>query len=211
MEAAMTEYQILCYRDSFDSYKEIANDITRAIPARDEDEFALLVCVNNSHKIGFDSCGGGALILGELAKHGYSLIGKKLVNIDKLIPGYSSRYICKPKGEALKQMIQDHEKFEIEQKRYQLMTRYGRLCEEPTPAALTAFLCDNGHPISDALYMNLLQACHYVMKEVRSGEHGSGAFEVFSDNLDSFFLELNSLMGNSGELIFVDHSKIPYD
>jgi hypothetical protein len=206
----MTAYMILCYKDSFESYRKTANDVIRAIPAKREDEFALLTCVNSEQSLGFDVSEKSQRLLGSLFKSCYTTCGEKMAGPTSAVSRYSSSYAFKPKCHSFGSMIEQHENFEINTKKFQIMSRHGRSFPRPGPTPLTAFLKNSNRPISQELYQELMKTCHYVAIEAASGEHGYGAFEVFSENLDVFFQDLTRLMDDSGELIFVSHSQIPY-
>lgn len=203
----MTEYQLLCYRARFESFKKITS---LTLPANSQDEFAKLVCVSRKGKIGFNSSQAAEILLGSLAKGCYILAGKKLSYLSKAVPGESRAYAFKPKDVSFEGLIAEYEKVERDAKKFQIMSRNGRACLSPKPSILSDFLKNTGHPISTELYQRLMETCHYVSREIASGEHGYGAFEVFSKNLEVFFNDLKKLMGTSGELIFVNHSQLPY-
>ena len=207
----MTRYQILCYRDHFEAFKAIANEKTCAIPAEPMDDFAILVCVNNDRTIGFDSSEDSDKLLGLLFKDCFTTQGTNLTGPVEEVPSrYSCNYAFKPKSDAFERMIKDHEKFELDTKRFRVLARHGRLCIPPTPTPLTPFMRNSKRPISLELYLMLMDTCHYVTMEVISGEHGFGAFRVFSKNLDFFFNQLKQLMGDTGELIYVNPTQLPY-
>lgn len=203
----MTEYQLLCYRASFESFNKLTSS---KIPANSYDEFALLVCVSKKGKVGFNSSEAAEILLGSLAKGSYVLAGGRLSYVSTTVPGESRSYAFKPKDDSFQRLLKEYEKAELDAKKFQIMSRNGRACLPPASSILSGFLKNIGHPISTELYQRVIETCHYVTKEIASGEHGYGAFEVFSDNLDVFFSELKELIGKSGELIFVNHSQIPY-
>lgn len=174
----MSEYKLLCYKDKFEHYKAISNDIIRAIPASNHDEFALIACVNANGRIGFDSDEKAGVLLGAITTGCYSLAGKKLVYIPSIVAGQSRTYAFKPKDKSFQGLITEHEKYELEVKIHKFMQRHGRPCSLPQPATLTSFLTEERHPIDVELYRKIIESCHYVIQKVGSGEHGFGAFEV---------------------------------
>lgn len=206
-----TQYRLLCYRDSFESYRKITNDIIRAIPAEPLDQVALLVCVNSDGKIGFDSSVNSQILLGTLFKGACIVHGEKLSQVASVSSRYSGRYTFKPKCDSFFNLIKEHDNFELSNKKYQIMSRHGKRIAQPTPALLTDFLKNLKRPINRELYKILQETCHYTAISVESGEHGFGAFQVISNNLDFFFEQLKSLMDETGELIFVSHNQLPYD
>ncbi|RRV05650.1 hypothetical protein EGJ27_17715 [Pseudomonas sp. v388] len=206
----MSAYKILCYRDKFEFYKRITSPKTREIPANEQDEFALLVCITTEGDIGFDASADAALLLGALAQGSYVLAGAELFYESNILPAESRAYTFRPKDQYFGNMIKAYEKSELDAKKYKIMSRHRRPCPIPKTTSLTEFLKLQGHPINERLYKEIIENCHYVTKEVGSGEHGHGALEVFSDNLDFFFDDLKRLINGKGELIFVDHSQLPY-
>lgn len=206
-----TQYRLLCYKDSFESYRKIANDIIRKIPAEPLDQVALLVCVNSDGKIGFDSSVNSQILLGTLFNGAYIVHGEKLSQVASVSSRYSGRYTLKPKCDSFLDLIKEHDNFELANKKYQIMSRHGKRIDQPKPALLTDFLKNLKRPLNRELYQVLRQKCHYIAISVASGEHGFGAFQVISSNLDFFFEQLKSLMDETGELVFVSHARLPYD
>lgn len=206
----MTAYTIYCHKASFESYRKTANDVIRAIPAKCQDEFALLTCVSSDQSLGFDVSEKSQRLLVSLFRSCYTTCGEKMADPTSAVSRYSSSYAFKPKCHFFGSMIEHHEAFERDTKKFQIMSRHGRSYPKPAPPPLTAFLKNSNRPISQELYQELMKTCHYVAIEAASGEHGYGAFEVFSDNLAVFFQDLTSLMDDAGKLIFVGHSQIPY-
>lgn len=84
-------------------------------------------------------------------------------------------------------------------KKYEILSRHREVQPPPKPE-LTVFLEDPTLHISNQIYELFINTCHYVCISKLSGEYGYGAFDVFSNNLDFFFNELNKL-SNSHALI----------
>lgn len=107
MGKLVTGYKILCYRDSFESYKRITNDRIREIPASAQDDFALLVCVNNEKLIGFDKSSKALDLLGLLFKGCYSASGDEMLHVAQAAPRYSGGYTFKPRCNSFENMIRE--------------------------------------------------------------------------------------------------------
>jgi hypothetical protein len=204
-------YKILCYRDRFENFKKIAAERTGNFPAKPTDDFARLVCVNSEGRVGFDKSEDASGLIGTMAIGNFWPWQDKMLCIGTPEGRYGRGYVFRPNSDAFERLVKEHEKYDLDTKKFMIMRRHGRLCPEPTPSLLSPFLTNSRRPIGRKLYKRFMEICHYVTMEPGAYEHSTGGFEVFSENLDFFFNELGQLLGQSGELIFTDHTQLPFE
>lgn len=176
------------------------------MPAKADDQFALLMAVTLEGAIGFDETPQGSSAISTLVEKCY------WVNLHKLNihPPSDNYYGCMPsllfrdKNGGLEQLHQEHIEYEKNLRKYQVMARH-RPTETPKTSMLASILQDRRLLISgDDLYDALMNACHYLLVPVSSGEHGPDAFIAFSNDLDHFFQEFRSAVDHHAEITFVD-------
>lgn len=202
----MTCYKILCYHSEFKSFKNHASERLAKMSAKAHDQFALLMAVTLEGAVGFDETPQGSSALNTLVEKCY------WVNLHKLNiqPPSDDYYGCMPsllfrdKNGGFEKLYQEHIEYEKKLRKYQVMARH-RPTEKPKISMLASILQDQRLLISGGdLYDALMNACHYLLVPVLSGEHGPDAFIAFSNNLDYFFQEFSSAVDHHAEITFVD-------
>lgn len=204
------KYKILCYRDHFENFRKITYASVGRIPAKPNDDFARLISVNSEGKIGLHHSEDASKLISLMSMGNYFPSRDKMCCVTEPGAMYGFGYAFRPKCNAFESLIKEHAKFDLDTRKYKVMKRHGRPCAEPTPVLLTPFMRNAHRPIGRKLYKKIIETCHYVTMEA-AYEYNSGGFEVFSDNLDFFFDELKDLMGQSGELIYMHHTQLPYE
>jgi hypothetical protein len=210
----MKHYKILCYKSEFHEFKNRSNDYIREMPAKEHDQFALLMAIGPEGAIGFDSTPQGCSAISSLVSKCYfvDLCRLNIQTPQEKYTGHMPRLLFRDKNGGFEKLRNEHIKYESDVKKYKILSRH-RCADKPTISTLASLLQGKSLSIINKdLYDALQETCHYILTPVISGEHGRDAFIVFSSNLDFFFNEFQSIVGDSGEITFVDStSKLVYD
>lgn len=202
----MTCYKILCYRSEFNNFKKHVSERLGKMSAKPHDQFALLMAETLEGAVGFDETLQGSSAITALIEKCY------WVNLHKLNiqPPSDNYYGCMPsllfrdKNGGFAKLHQEHIEYEKNLRKYHVLARH-RPTEKPKTSMLASVLQDQRLLISGGeLYEALMDACHYLLVPVSSGEHGPDAFIAFSNNLDHFFEEFRSAVDHHAEITFVD-------
>ncbi|WP_347900845.1 hypothetical protein [Pseudomonas purpurea] len=208
----MKRYKILCYKSEFYEFKRKSNDYIREMPAKEHDQFALLMAISPEGAVGFDTTPQGCSAISALASKCYfvDLRRPSIQPPQEKHTGLVPSFLFRDKSGEFEKLFDEHIKYENDIKKYKILSRH-RYAEKPSASTLASLLQSNSLSITKDVYDALQEACHYIIRPVMSGEHGRGAFNIFSNNLDFFFDEFKSIVGDSGEVTFVDASKLVYD
>jgi hypothetical protein len=203
-------YKIICYRAKFDDFKKTSSSRIRNIPAEISDDFALLASVDQNGLIGFDRSKEGAAAIRSLVANCYYIdINGQLQPPSSKKLHYVPFFMFRDKDGEFGRAVNEHRRYEVDLKKYEILSRH-RAVDKPTPHTLTKFLEIDEFPISQEAYNFFKHACRYVAITKISGEYGHGAFDVFSSNLNCFFDEFCSVVGESAEWIMIDNpSQLP--
>jgi hypothetical protein len=208
----MSKYKIICYRSALPIFRENLDDYIKAMPGSAMDQFALLMGVGPDGTVGFDATAEGDIAMNSLISKCYSVDLSRLAivspeaNDECRMP----RLLFRDREGEFTKLRDAHERYELALKKYKVISKY-REVAAPEKSILSTMLTKD-LPIEDVdLYRALLDACHYVIVRVVSGEHGSDAFVVFSRCLNYFFTEFSSIVSVDAELTCTgDASKLIY-
>lgn len=204
----MKHYKILCYKSEFHEYKKTSSGYIREIPAKEHDQFALLMGISAEGSAGFDRTPQDCSPINSLASKCYFIDMYRNIRPPQANnTDYMHQLLFRDKSDGAERLFNEHIKYENDLKKYKILSRH-RHAEKPIASTLASLLQDDRLLINKDLYDALQEACHYIIRPVMSGEHGRGAFNVFSSNLDFFFDEFKSI---AGDITFVDASKLVYD
>ena len=205
----MKTYRILCYTSEFSEFKHHANDPTAELAANEHDDFALIMAVSLSGAVGFDTTPHGGATIDSLVSKCFWVETNKMT-IEPPLPHPSGGLPCllfRAKNGGFQKLIDEHTEYDRNLRKYKVFIRH-RHAERPDPAILTSILQNTYIRIrGKELYDALQDTCHYVIEPVRSGEHGSDAFIVFSRNLDFFFKEFDVAVNGRAEIEYVDDTR----
>jgi hypothetical protein len=171
-KSAGMSYKIFCYRDRFENFKKIAAERTGNFPAKPTDDFARLVCVNSEGRVGFDKSEDASHLIGTMAIGNFWPWQDKMLCIGTPEGRYGRGYVFRPNSDAFECLVKEHEKYDLDTKKFLIMRRHGRLCPEPMPSLLSPFLTNSRRPIGRKLYKRFMEICHYVSMEPTSTERG---------------------------------------
>lgn len=209
----MNKYKIICYRSALPIFRENLDDYIKAMPGSATDQFALLMGIGPDGTVGFDATREGEVAINYLISKCYSV---DLSRLEIVSPEANDEYrmprlLFRDKEGAFDKLRDAHERYELALKKYKVISKY-REVTAPEESTLTKMLATKDLPIEDVgLYRALLDACHYIIVRVVSGEHGRDAFVVFSKCLDYFFSEFSSIVGADAEITCTeDTSKLVY-
>lgn len=190
----MNNYKIVCFRAKYDEFKKTSSSYICSLPAKKNDEFALLSATNTQGAIGFDTAPQGISTLKKIIESCYFFDMKNLIQPPKPCNiKYMPEFLFRDKNGAFQKLLDEHRKYEINLKRYEIISTYRKL-DEPSPSVISEFLQATEYKISRNAFEQLNSSCHYIAIAKISGEYGFGAFDVFSKNLDFFFSELEAII-----------------
>jgi hypothetical protein len=202
----MKTYRILCYTSEFSEFKHHANNPIAELSTNEQDQFALIMAVSLDGGIGFNRTPYGDAAINALVSKCFWVEPHKMT-IKPPVRKHSEHMPClmfRAKNDDFKRLLEDHEKYDRNLRKHQVLIRH-RHAESPNPAILSSILQSAHLRIcGKELYDALQETCHYVTVRDRTGEHGSGAFIVFSRNLDFFFKEFDAAVEGYAEIDFVD-------
>ena len=205
-ESNMKSYRILCYTSEFSEFKHHANDPIAELSANEQDQFALIMAVSLDGGIGFNRTPYGNAAINALVSKCFWVEPRKMT-IKPPVRTRSGHMPClmfRAKNDGFKRLLEDHEKYDRNLRKHQVLIRH-RHAESPNPAILSSILQSTHLRIrGKELYDALQETCHYVTVRDGTGEHGSGAFIVFSRNLDFFFKEFDAAIEGYAKIDFVD-------
>ncbi|MBV6290500.1 hypothetical protein [Pseudomonas aegrilactucae] len=196
-------FEVLIHRSKFKYFKKGANGFISFLPASDEDDFSAVMVRDLNGTLGFDVNQLAESILDDLLGECYCLRGSGSVDHPGVFPkGGMPNFFFKNKGDAFHRLVASHERYVLAMKKYSVISRY-RHTEKPEPSELSHFLQDDSR-IEKPLYESLLSSCEYFGISQGSQEHGWGAFDLISRDMDGFFTKLENLLGDDGRLVFIE-------
>ncbi|MGY2442973.1 hypothetical protein [Pseudomonas sp. SDO52101_S400] len=200
----MENYRILYWRERFGDFKKSSSQRVNKIPAKKNDDFALVSSVDREGAVGFDRAPQGRVAINALISSCYFIdIDGRLQPPSSRTLGYMPLFIFRDKDKQFEKAVSAHGEYEKNYKKYKVLSRH-REAERPVPTILTKFLFDGELPMDKEVYEFLIAACHYVAVAKISGEYGFGAFDVFSDDLEFFFDEFRLFAGDAAEWVAVE-------
>ncbi len=202
----MKTYRILCYTSEFSEFKHHANDPIAELSANEQDQFALIMAVSLDGGVGFNRTPYGDAAIDALVSKCFWVETHKMTIKPpvRTHSGHLPSLMFRAKNDGFKKLLEDHEKYDRNLRKHQVLIRH-RYAEKPDPARLSSILQNTDLRIrGKKLYDALQETCHYVTVPDGTGEHGSGAFIVFSRNLDFFFKEFDAAVEGYAEIDFVD-------
>lgn len=196
-------FEVLIYRTKFKYFKRDANECISSLPANDDDELSSIMLRDLDGKLGFDVNQVAESILDDLLGECYCLRGSGIVDHPGVFPkGGMPSFFFKDKGGEFSRLVASHERYVLAMKKYSVICRY-RYIEKPEPSELSYFLQDDSR-IENTLYERLFSSCEYFGVSQDSQEHGWGAFDLISQDMDGFLTKLESLVGDEGRLVFIE-------
>lgn len=197
---------ILVHRSKFKYFKKGGSDLISSLPASDEDEFAAVMARGTNGLLGFNVSPAARSILNALLCECYCLDGPDTIFHPGERPeGGMPDYFFKDKGGAFNGLLVEHERYVLSLKKYNIISRHKHI-EVPLPSMLAEFMRDGGR-LENELYKHLLSSCEYFGILQHSEEHGWGAFDLISHDIDYFLNRLERLVGDHGRLVFIENMR----
>ncbi|WP_156326228.1 MULTISPECIES: hypothetical protein [Pseudomonas] len=195
--------EVLIHRSKFEYFKKGADGFISSLPASDEDNFSAVMVRDLNGTLGFNANPISQNILDDLLGECYCLRGSGSINHPRAFPkGRMPNFFFKDKGGAFARIVAMHERYVLDMKKYSIISRHRRI-KKPEPSELSHFL-KNESRIESPLYESLLSSCEYFGISQRAQEHGWGAFDLISRDMDGFLTKLESLVGDEGRLVFIE-------
>ena len=199
-------FEVLAHRSKFKYFKKGAGGLISSLPAGDEDDFCAVMVRDSSGRLGFSANQASEKILGDLLEECYCTHGSGNIAHPGSFPrGGMPNFFFKDKDGAFSKFLARHERYILDVKKYLVFSRY-RCTEKPEPSELSNFLEDGGR-IENPLYEILLSSCEYFGVSQCAQEHGWGAFDLISRDMDGFLTKLESLLGDDGRLVFIENMR----
>jgi len=200
----VVSYRILYLRERFGDFRKSSSKRINEIPAKENDDFALMSSVGRDGVVGFDRTPQGRVAINALISSCYFIdIDGRLQPPSSRELGYMPLFIFRDKDKHFEKAVSAYGEYEKNYKKYEVLSRH-REVERPAPTILTKFLLGGELSIDKEIYEFLVGACHYVAVAKVSGEYGFGAFDVFSENLEFFFDEFRLFAGDAAEWVAVE-------
>ncbi|MBV6290486.1 hypothetical protein [Pseudomonas aegrilactucae] len=199
-------FEVLVHRSKFKEFKKGANGRISSLPANDEDEFSAVMVRGESGRLGFNANAASREVLRSLLDECYCFTAPDTIfPPGKRREGGLPNFFFKDKGGALGEMIMTHERYILDMKKYNIISRH-KSVEKPSPSALAGFLRDDNR-LERELYKYLLSSCEYLGILQHSEERGWGAFDLISRDMEDFIIKLERLVGDNGRLVFIEEMR----
>jgi len=197
---------ILVHRSKFKYFKKGGSNLISSLPASDEDEFAAVMARGVNGRLGFNVSSMARSILNALLYECYCLdTPDTIFHPGERREGGMPDYFFKDKGGAFNALLVEHERYVLNAKKYNIISRHKHI-EAPQPSMLAELMRDGGN-LENKLYKHLLSSCEYFGILQHSEEHGWGAFDLISRDMDDFLDRLERLVGDDGRLVFIENMR----
>ncbi|MFQ3790411.1 hypothetical protein [Halomonas sp. A29] len=198
--------RIYVYTKPFSEFSTSAHDAIRRLPANANDQFTLIVAQGDTGKVGFDASEALSNLFFCLTEKMERLGVKngKPINFDF----FSGGIYVKKETEELDSELKKYERNKIKIKKNEMLEkRTGRTCPPPAATVLESLL--DGSELNQDAYFFLLNNCSYCAFVYPSTEYGRFTTYVFSKEIDVFFNDLESCLGDLDLIKVSDVAKIP--
>lgn len=196
-------FEVLVHRSKFKHFRSGANDRISSLPANEEAVFSAVMARDLHGTVGFDVNPASGKMLDDLLAECHCLNGSGKIDRPSVFPkGFMPDFFFKDKSGDFGRMVAEHERYVLDMRKYTVVSRY-RHTEKPEPSELSSFLHDDSR-IEHPLYESLLSSCEYFGITQRAQEHGWGAFDLISSDMDGFLARLERLAGDNGRIVFIE-------
>ncbi|MFJ4344792.1 hypothetical protein [Pseudomonas sp. NPDC089401] len=176
---------MVVYRDKFRVFRFSSCDFIRGLPANEDDEFLTLAAVSDTGEVGFRATQASHAFMHRLldACYFWDYFKQCMCRPGTFDQMGCPSFIFMAERGALEPLLEEHDRYVLQCKKHKVLSRY-RAVAPPAPSLLSSFLESDCRVMGAELYEYLLSRCCFFGVNVRSGEHGWGAYDLISADMD---------------------------